>query len=160
MVYFSYFALKHRLWVLVRIASRFIVLSKNIKDVKKFPMNFSIFTSEKICILYEQVFVSISIFTQVTRCCANEKKNVKSKYFLCLIAPYLLHKLTHNTYTHGITSFKLLYLSRQVGKPTICIGENKDADQLRGNHEADQRLCFRYSDSTIPLLLKSEISSF
>ena len=47
-----------------------------------------------------------------------------------------------------------------MGKPTICIGENKDADQLRGNREADQRLCFRYSDSTIPLLLNSEISSF
>ena len=45
-----------------------------------------------------------------------------------------------------------------MGKPTICIGENKDADQLHGNREADQRLCFRYSDSTIPLLLKSEIS--
>ena len=51
-------------------------------------------------------------------------------------------------------------LSRPMAKPTICIGENKDADQLRGNLEADQRLCFRYSDSTIPLLLKSEISSF
>ena len=47
-----------------------------------------------------------------------------------------------------------------MGKPTICIGENKGADQLRGNREADQRLCFRYSDSTVPLLLKSEISSF
>ena len=47
-----------------------------------------------------------------------------------------------------------------MGKPTICICENKDADQLRGNREADQRLCFRYSDSTNPLLLKSEISSF
>ena len=50
-----------------------------------------------------------------------------------------------------------------MGKPTICIGENKDADQLRGNRgnrEADQRLCFRYTDSTLPLLLKSEISSF
>ena len=47
-----------------------------------------------------------------------------------------------------------------MGKPTICIGENKDADQLRSNREADQRLCFRYTDSTIPLLLKSEISSF
>ena len=52
------------------------------------------------------------------------------------------------------------HLSRLVGKPTTCIGENKDADQLPGNREADQRLCFRYSDSTIPLLLKSEISSF
>ena len=39
----------------------------------------------------------------------------------------------------------------------IC--ENKDADQLRGNREADQRLCFRYIDSTIPLLPKSKISS-
>ena len=47
-----------------------------------------------------------------------------------------------------------------MGKPTICIGENKGADQLRGNREADQRHCFRYSDSTIPFLLKSEISSF
>ena len=51
-------------------------------------------------------------------------------------------------------------MSRLMGKPTICIGENKDADQLRGNREADQRLCFRYSDSAIPLLLKSEVSSF
>ena len=44
-------------------------------------------------------------------------------------------------------------------KPTFCIWENKDADQLRGKREADQRLCFRYIDSTIPLLSKSEISS-
>ena len=49
-------------------------------------------------------------------------------------------------------------MSRLMGKPTICIGENKGADQLRGNREADQRLYFRYSESTIPLLLKSEIS--
>ena len=39
--------------------------------------------------------------------------------------------------------------------------ENKGADQLRGRHTADQRLCFRYIDSTctIPLIPKSEISS-
>ena len=49
-----------------------------------------------------------------------------------------------------------------MNKPTICIGENKDADQLRGNREADryreadQHICFRYTDSSIPLLLKSE----
>ena len=29
-----------------------------------------------------------------------------------------------------------------MGKPTICIGENKGADQLRGYRKADQRLCF------------------
>ena len=39
-------------------------------------------------------------------------------------------------------------------KPAFCICENKDADQLHGNREADQCLCFRYRDSTIPLLLK------
>ena len=46
-----------------------------------------------------------------------------------------------------------------MGKPAFCICENKDADQLRGDREADQRLCFRYTDSAIPLLSKSEISS-
>ena len=44
-------------------------------------------------------------------------------------------------------------------KPAFCIWENKDADQLHGEHEADQHLCFRYTDSTIPLLPKYEISS-
>ena len=48
---------------------------------------------------------------------------------------------------------------RLMRKPTICTCENKDADQLRGNRETDQRLCFRYSDSTIPLLLTAKISS-
>ena len=49
-------------------------------------------------------------------------------------------------------------MSHVMRKSTFCICENKDADQLRGNREADQRLCFRYIDSTIPLLSKSEIS--
>ena len=44
-------------------------------------------------------------------------------------------------------------------KPGFCICENKDADQLRGYREADQRLCFHYIDSTILLFSKSEISS-
>ena len=56
--------------------------------------------------------------------------------------------------------FTCFHMSRVVRKPEFCICENKDADQLRGNHEADQRLCFRYTDSTIPLLSKSKISSF
>ena len=38
--------------------------------------------------------------------------------------------------------------------------ENKGADQLSSNCTADQRLCFRLTDSTISLLPKSEISSF
>ena len=50
-------------------------------------------------------------------------------------------------------------MSRDVRKPDFCICENKAADQLCGNRTTDQRLCFRYTDSTIPLLPKSEISS-
>ena len=38
---------------------------------------------------------------------------------------------------------RLTQMSRPMGKPKICIGENKGADQLRGDREADQRLCFR-----------------
>ena len=56
--------------------------------------------------------------------------------------------------------FYINYMSRIVRKRDYCLCENKGADQLRSNCEADQRLCFRYSDSVIPLLLKSEISSF
>ena len=47
------------------------------------------------------------------------------------------------------------HLGRQTSlpmkKPTICICENKDADQ---------HLCFRHTDSTIPLLTISKFSSF
>ena len=52
----------------------------------------------------------------------------------------------------------LLYMTVMI-QLAFCICENKDADQLRGNREADQRLCFRYMYSKIPLLSKSEISS-
>ena len=44
-------------------------------------------------------------------------------------------------------------------KPAFCIckKKNKGADQLRGNHTADRRLCFPYIDSTIPLFRPLEI---
>ena len=35
--------------------------------------------------------------------------------------------------------------------------QNKDADELRGNHAVDQCLCFCFKDSTFPLFPKSEI---
>ena len=56
----------------------------------------------------------------------------------------------------GYTS---IHLSLVVRKPAFCICENIDPDQLRGNREADQHLCFRFTDSTIPLLPKYKISS-
>ena len=42
-------------------------------------------------------------------------------------------------------------MSRVTRKPDFCLCENKGTDQ---------RLCFRYTDSTLSLLIKSEISSF
>ena len=65
----------------------------------------------------------------------------------------IIFQLSSNIIKYG------LYLSRAMRKPRFCICENKDADQLRGDREADQRLCFHYTDSTISLLSKSEISS-
>ena len=77
-----------------------------------------------------------------------------------IIRPYMTCKLLSWMLSGKQTKTKFCGMSHCMRKTTICIGENKDADQLRGNREADQRLCFHYSDSTIPLLLKSEISSF
>ena len=68
-------------------------------------------------------------------------KNIKTALWMLLT-----HLMSWNDY------------SRDVRKPDFCICENKDTDQPRGNREADQRLCFRYTDSTTPLLPKSEIS--
>ena len=59
----------------------------------------------------------------------------------------------------AVFRIKRHHLSRLMGKPTICRGENKGADQLRRNCEADQRLCFRYSDSTIPRLLNPKFQT-
>ena len=56
--------------------------------------------------------------------------------------------------------FTCLYnMSLVMRKPAFCICKNKGADQLGGNREADQRLCFLYIDSRIRLLHKFKISS-
>ena len=100
--------------------------------------------------------------------------DITSSYILTrseeLVAPLtftliITLKLFWAQWISGATTLKcdetciIVNKSRDVRKPDFCICENKDADQLRGNREADQRLCFRYTDSTIPLLPKSEISS-
>ena len=46
------------------------------------------------------------------------------------------------------TTAVMYQLSLVMRKPAFCICVNKDADQLRSNCAADQRLCFRYTDST------------
>ena len=64
------------------------------------------------------------------------------------------------TMYHMFIVISLKHMSLVMKKPAFSICENKGADQLRGNNrEADQPLCFRYTDNTIPLLPKYEISS-
>ena len=52
-------------------------------------------------------------------------------------------------------------MSLVTRKPAFCICENKDADQLRRNREADQCLCFatRIVQSLLYLNLKFQVSS-
>ena len=66
---------------------------------------------------------------------------------------------SHIVWVNMYSQYHSFNMSLVMRKPTFCICENKGADQLGGNPEADQRLYFRYKDSTIPLLSKSEISS-
>ena len=76
-----------------------------------------------------------------------------------VIAIILLNNFSTPRILNNQIQVKRQQMSRVMRKPGFCICENKDADQLRGNREADQRLCFRYIDSTIPLLSKSKILS-
>ena len=46
-------------------------------------------------------------------------------------------------------------MSHVIRKPDFRLCENKDADQLRSYCEADQRLCFKHMDSTIPFLIQN-----
>ena len=76
---------------------------------------------------------------------------------LCLLVPFYSYFKTTDKTTQCA-------LSRHMRKPTICICKSKDADQLCNqlcsNCTAYQSLYFRYTESTIPFLLKSEIARF
>ena len=78
--------------------------------------------------------------------------------FSALRCNFCIHCTSLSQLTMSFVSDKFK-MSLVVRKPSFCICENKDADQLRGNREADQRLCFRHIDSTILLLPRSRISS-
>ena len=91
--------------------------------------------------------------------------SVKRIYHLKQI--FLIHPFSfecfHCSYTFLFLSLPSAYeMSRVMRKPDFCLCENKDADQLRGDREADQRLCFRYTDSTTLYFLnpKFQASSY
>ena len=48
------------------------------------------------------------------------------------------------------------YMRRVMRKPAVGICEIKGTDQLHSNCTAEQRLCFRFIDSTNPLLYKAK----
>ena len=58
------------------------------------------------------------------------------------VAAHIVNRKPKQTMSHQLVDTIELQLSRLMGKPTICIGENKDADQLRGNREADHAFVF------------------
>ena len=77
--------------------------------------------------------------------------NVNNRFSFCAKKVLLLYQKRFSSCvkTDFLITLRIgSYLSHLVRKPTICICENKDADQLRGNREADQRLCFRYGEYT------------
>ena len=118
--------------------------------------------------MFHITFVQISVFDWLLG-------RQKGSIFVKIIKNLLLrnHKeddaFTYVDWQTGYTQSDCTSMSSQPGcsynlscvmrKQAFCIGENKGAAQLPGNSEADQRLCFRYTDSTIHLLRKSEISS-
>ena len=72
-------------------------------------------------------------------------------------SPYFKRKSFPIWHLRCITHMRFIYMymSCCIRKPTTYIAENKGADQLCSDCTADQRLCFRFSDRTIPLFLKS-----
>ena len=76
-------------------------------------------------------------------------------------------KLNHNVhlkvYEQGksISSLKLLFTNELPHEKTnnLRMRKQRRRSASRYYREADQRLCFRYMDSTIPLLSKPKISS-
>ena len=110
------------------------------------------------------VIVVLHIYHQISR--TSCKKNLKFGPYQILSnifgSCFLLFSVTISLIApfescQRACKFDLYHVSRVVRKPAFCICENKDANHLNGNREADQRLCFRYTDSTIPLLSKSKL---
>ena len=77
---------------------------------------------DKICVSY----VGLFFFLQKMLADQNGQQNIKQLWTGAEMLWRLRSKMPNN-------------MSCPMGKATICIGENKGADQLRGNREADQR---------------------
>ena len=74
---------------------------------------------------------------------------------------HILHWASHIFHWASHTSLGITCMSRDARKPDFCICENKDADQLRGNPEADHAFVFatRIVQPLYFLNLKFQVSS-
>ena len=105
----------------------------------------------KVYVLLDRSFCICFVY-----CCLN-LENVKHS-FSCSCSQYQQIWNLIPTPTLHATRQRMRYeLGRE--KTGFLHMRKQKRDQLRGNREADQHLCFRYTDSTIPLLSKSKISS-
>ena len=72
---------------------------------------------------------------------------------------YPVHMMNSGSSLIFFDPAKISSSKSQGEKTKIRLIENKGTDQLRSNCEAGQRRCFRYMNSTIPLLPKFPASS-
>ena len=128
------------------------------KNFKKITVIISVQSQENLLFAYAKTKAWISFCFLDSTIWLHYKSEISS--FL-VYTVFVQPGLCCNWPTTGRDRFSgdAAHLSLVVRTPAFCICENKDANQLRGNCEADQRLCFRYIDSTIPLLPTYEISS-
>ena len=54
-----------------------------------------------------------------------------------------------------LQTMQVKQVSHRKKKTSICVCETKGADKMCSNYAADQRLSFRYADSTIHLLISN-----
>ena len=136
-------------------------------------MKFSIFAFEKnLYILHGHVFVMYTVYGATSfQGCQHSTGTMVTEIALQL--SYIIHTPDYELKTleacvlspdGPVCGLIQLWYSTRVciivsqmscimRKADFCLCKNKGADQLCSNCTADQCLCFRYSDSTIPLLL-------
>ena len=94
------------------------------------------FSSSAILLSLSSISFCNLLFSSLSR--SSSYRDTQATIIQTIAVEYLQFLLSLNIQCH------LLYLyskmSRRMGKPIICIGENKGTDQLRSNCEADQGL--------------------
>ena len=146
---FSTFSKKHRLWVLVWAA--LIRKPALYAYICKMKAHISLHIPTVWFCYWTRLFESYLVRKPKDRYCPEEvvlASTIQSMFWV------EIRKIMFAPVNPSFTVW-----ASSCEKPDLCICENKGADQLCGDRTTDQRLCFRYTDSTIPLLPISEFLS-